>query len=106
MLHRVLECRDFAGHAAGQRARLAERRVAPAMADKQIARGRRGRPLASVNGHDLSVRQPDEQEAAATDARVGCVHHPEREPHRHRRINGVAAGLENVEPRLCRERVD
>ena len=86
-------------HAAGQRARLAERGVRFAVAEEHVRRGGGRRHLAAVNGDQRPIGAADEQEAAPADARVVGVHHSQRQGHRHRRIHGVAAILERRGPR-------
>ena len=65
-----------------------------------VARGRSGRALAEVDEGGASVGQADQHEAAAADVAGGGMRHRQREADRDRRVDRVAAGFEDLEPRF------
>jgi hypothetical protein len=66
----------------------------------RVARPRRG--LAVVDRRLASVREPDHHEAAAAEVSRFRQRHGQREADGHRRVDGVAALLQDRQPRLAR----
>ena len=63
-----------------------------------VARGRQRRALAEIDKRGAAVRQPDQHEAAAAEVARERMGHRQRQSHRYRRVNGVAAVLQNLQP--------
>jgi hypothetical protein len=105
IFHGELKGGHFAGHAAGERTRLAQVRIPFAVAHKHVVRGGGGRHFTPVNTDVFAIRKMDEQEAAAADAGVVRVHDAERKTDRDGGINRIAAGLERVHAGLRGERI-
>ncbi len=100
MLEGVLVGGQGPRHPRGQRARLTESRLGPALAQEQVLPGGGRRLFASVDRDDGAIRQAQEQETTAPEAGVVPVHHPEGEGCGDRGIDGVAAVLEGFHGRL------
>ena len=56
------------------------------------------RALAEIDEGGAPVGQADQHEAAAADVAREGMRHRQRESHRDRGIDGVAAGLQNLQP--------
>ncbi len=97
------EARDGAGNAAREGAALAAvgHEVAVGV-EKHVARGRCRGGLAVVERGRGAVGLADDHEAAAADVARDGEDDGEREPGRHRRIDGVAARAQHLDARLRR----
>ena len=82
-----------ARHARCQRPGLAQLRDRPAVAHEHVTRRRRWRGLAAVDRDHASIRQPDQEEAAAADPRVVPVHHAKCQRGGDGGVDRVAAAL-------------
>ena len=72
----------------------------PVGVEVHVARGGQRGALAEIDESGAAVGEADQHEAAAADVARAGMGDGERESHRDRRIDGVAAVLENLQPGL------
>ena len=94
-----LEPGDRAGNADGEAGKAGLERIGFSVGvEKDVFGGRSGRSLAIVDGDGLpEIGAVDQHEAAAADIAGARQGHGEREADRHRRVDRIAAALQNVE---------
>jgi hypothetical protein len=91
VLDGVIEGGQFTRNSAGQRAGLAEMKIALAVADEPIACGGGRSGLAAIHTDVRAVGEMDQQEAPAANAGIPRVNNSKRQAHRHRCVDRVAA---------------
>ena len=104
---RELEACDGSGHADREPGIARLERIGLAVGVEEHVLGRRGRRGLAVVDRDrfLKIRAMDQHEAAAADVARARQGDGEREADRDRRIDGVAAALEHVQPDARRRRL-
>jgi hypothetical protein len=89
------------GHAGGQMADHALVGEVAGGVEVHVAGGAARGGLAVVQGLHRAVGKADHHEPPAPDVAGRRVHHREREAHRHRRVNGVAAAVQDLRSHLA-----
>ena len=102
---RLIIGRQRAWHTGGQRPSQTQFRLGLAVPHIHVAGCSRGCGLATINGREPAVGQPNQHEAASADAGVLSVHDTEGQSGRHRGINGVASFPESFDCCIGRQRM-
>ncbi len=92
-------------HPTCQRPELAQPRIRLAIAQIHIPMRLSRSRFAAINRNHPPIRQPRHNKATASDSGVIPIHHPQSEPRRHRRVDGISALFHHPNRRIRRQRI-